>query len=459
MAGAAGLGAASGALLFLADYPVHAWPLQAVALMPWLWALARHRTWRSALVSGLALGACYTIPLLVATRFPLLMALGLGGCAAALWVVLSLAAARVIAWRGPLGALGVASVAVVVEAASYYLIPIWGTAQSFVRVWSAAPWAIQFISLTGTLGLVFVVVAWQSLLVNAMARQRERRSHGAVLAGLLIVVGAYDAVAWTATPASTIRVGAVGWTHEGLSLGSATPNSVLVRDVILPLARQAAERGAKVIVTPETGFTVRGATRDTLLERLSAFARQRGVALAVGYYDSELDDNRLLWIDERGVMGETFRKTHLIPLIEDYRGGDGSRMTAHFGDVRFGGMICQDDNFTDLSRGYGRDGADVVAVPTNDWWEVKDYHLENSRMRPLESGYGIVRAATNGVSVIVSARGDELARHDAFAQGPGVIVADLPVYRRRSGYAYLGNWVAGVAVLLLAVGALRERSD
>jgi apolipoprotein N-acyltransferase len=61
------------------------------------------------------------------------------------------------------------------------------------------------------------------------------------------------------------------------------------------------------------------------------------------------------------------------------------------------------------------------------------------------------------MSVIVSARGEELARHDPFASGPGVIVTDLPVYDRRSLYAYLGNWVAGVALLLLGVGAALER--
>ncbi len=43
-----GLAAASGLLLFLADYPVHAWPLQLVALVPLLVGLHGGRPSRKA---------------------------------------------------------------------------------------------------------------------------------------------------------------------------------------------------------------------------------------------------------------------------------------------------------------------------------------------------------------------------------------------------------------------------
>ena len=129
------------------------------------------------------------------------------------------------------------------------------------------------------------------------------------------------------------------------------------------------------------------------------------VALAVGYFDRTRDDNRIAMIDGTGALKGEYRKTHLIPLMEDYQAGDGSLVEMTVRGHRVGGMICQDDNFTDLATGYGRDRTPVVVVPTNDWPAVKDYHFENSRMRPLENRYAIVRAATNGVSAIVSGRG------------------------------------------------------
>jgi len=79
----------SGLLLFLADFPVHAWPLQAVALLPWCLALVRLRPglW-TGLGAGFCLGLCYTGPLVVALEFPILLGLGLALYLTVLWALL-----------------------------------------------------------------------------------------------------------------------------------------------------------------------------------------------------------------------------------------------------------------------------------------------------------------------------------------------------------------------------------
>jgi len=59
-------------------------------------------------------------------------------------------------------------------------------------------------------------------------------------------------------------------------------------------------------------------------------------------------------------------------------------------------MICQDDNFTDLARGYGRLGVPLLAVPTNDWPAIRAFHLQSSAFRAIENGYAIARAAWLG---------------------------------------------------------------
>jgi apolipoprotein N-acyltransferase len=124
-------------------------------------------------------------------------------------------------------------------------------------------------------------------------------------------------------------------------------------------------------------------------------------------------------------------------------------------ELGVGEMICQDDNFTDLARGYGRTGVALVAVPTNDWREVKDYHAENSPMRALENGYGVVRAASGGVSEIVSPSGEVLARRDHLLEGSGVVVADLPVARAGTPYSAAGDWFVAVCLALCGLSVTR----
>jgi apolipoprotein N-acyltransferase len=144
--------------------------------------------------------------------------------------------------------------------------------------------------------------------------------------------------------------------------------------------------------------------------------------------------------------------------MEDYRAGDGTLLVVDVAGVKTGTMICQDDNFTDLARGYGRAGVDLLIVPTNDWREVAPYHLDSNRFRAIETGAAILRAASNGVSALVSPRGELLASHDHNSGGAGVVVAELPVGRARTPYAFAGDWPMLVLALALLAPLLRRRT-
>ena len=69
---------------------------------------------------------------------------------------------------------------------------------------------------------------------------------------------------------------------------------------------EAAERGARLIVSPETGF---GASWDPRREhwfrQACALARRHGVLLIVGYFDRRSNDNRILFLDDRGTLAGT----------------------------------------------------------------------------------------------------------------------------------------------------------
>jgi apolipoprotein N-acyltransferase len=120
-------------------------------------------------------------------------------------------------------------------------------------------------------------------------------------------------------------------------------------------------------------------------------------------------------------------------------------------------MICQDDNFTDIARRYGRAGTRLVAVPTFDWREVAPFHLENSRFRAVENRYAVVRAAVNGTSAIVSPTGRMLARRDHFTEGDGLIVARVPLAQGALRPYASFDWPPFAWLALIGVAFWRRR--
>jgi len=445
------VGAASGLLLGIPNlYPAASW-LQALAFVPvfHLGATGKVRH-RDMLLTGIYMGLAYILPQLVTMKFPTLLTLILLIHFTVLMTALACISAKLI--RGPalLAAFAVGAFLVVLDWANFTVIPIWGTAQSFVRCWSWYPDLILFTSLTGITGIIFVLGTLQVLAVNFVIRPKLRIKLTATAMILVMVFLTANLVIQGRQPAGKLKVAAVGWTYTG-SADEHNPQTPEGFDVLFarPVAK-AAEEGARLIVSGELGFYIDRYEREKWLDRFGEIARRHNVFLAIGYLDADKHEDRLLFMNPEGKVLAEYTKTYLTPF-EDFHKGTGQLSVIDVEGIRTGGMVCQDDNFPHLSRHYGRERVGVVAVPTLDWLQVKDAHLQSSIHRAIESRYAIVRAAINGISVIVSPTGRILARCDHFAQGPGVIIAEVPVYTHRTLFSILGHWPIVVSVVFLAI--------
>lgn len=442
---------ASGLLLSASDHPLRWWWLQLFALVPLWWALASARRARGATwLLGTLLGIGYVAPLLFAAGLaqPILAA---AGANVLQWTILAPIAARMLD-RGPvLGALAAAAAVTGIELAIWYCVPLLGTAQCFARPLTAAPWLVGFVAYTGVAGLVFVLAATQALLANAL-RGPARSAPLAFALALVAAVAACDYVRWTRPLGTPLQVAALGWHDEPLLAGKTFDS----------LVAQAKGLGTRLLVTPETGTSIWAENRASMLAWLGGLAKTHALALVVGAWHPESDDNRILMFAPDGVLRGEYRKTHLVPWLENYQAGDGTPVTTQLDDVLLGGMICQDDNFTDVARGYGRLGTTLVAVPTNDWPDIREFHLENSLFRAIENGYAVVRAASSGISALVSPRGEVLQRFDHVERGGGTITDSVPTGDGTvTLYARLGDWPMAVlcAVLLVIAGVRRGRPE
>jgi apolipoprotein N-acyltransferase len=436
----------TGLLLFASDHPLRLWWLQFVAFVPFWWAIgARGR--KPALPLGALLGLGYALPTMVtAGSSPPVLVAALANVAQ--WSLLAVLTARVHGCRPVLGPLAAAAAVTLVEVAVWHLVPMFGTAQCFVRPLSAAPAWCAFTAWTGVAGLVFVLTATQALGVAALRREHRCGALG-VAAALLAAVVVGDWLRWTRPLGPQLTVATVGW-HGGWDRFDSAFDQ---------LAAEAKQRGAVLLVTPETGIATGHIPRERTLGWLSGIAKANALTLAAGVWHGSTKDNRIWFLGPDGTLRGEYRKTHLIPWLENYVAGDG---TLFFGDVgggSLGGMICQDDNFTDLARSYGRTGTRVVAVPTNDWPEIRAFHLANSVFRAIENGYAIVRAASRGSSALVTARGEIVQQMDHVEQGPGLLVGAVATGDGEpTWYARFGDLpMVVLCVLLLGLASLRRR--
>jgi apolipoprotein N-acyltransferase len=431
-------------------------PLQIAAFAAVFYIPARQNIRTSSLlIMGLYLGLGFIVPQVIYLRLPAIMTAVLVANFAAVSVLMSWSAGRAVGTGRICGVLAAAAWVTVLDWVNYTLVPFWGTAQSFARSWSGYPSLILFESITGMPGTVFLVAALAALIAVLAARRTERRRVVVAVCVLLIAAAGVNISVLMQKPAATLTAAAVGWpvTPDGMRADEVEGFETLFAG---PVAEAAAD-GASLIVTPEAGLAVVSNTRKQLFDVLANLAVENRVWLVVGYIDAELEENRLVVFSPEGRAELTYSKTHVVPLMETWNRGAGAVAATRMNGVWLGAMICQDDNFTDIARGHSREGTQIMAVPTLDWQRVSGAHLSNSIHRPIESGYAIVRAAINGVSVICDARGRILARMDHITEGAGYIVADVPIYRGGTFYGKAGNWVVWACMIFVARYAIVRR--
>lgn len=231
---------------------------------------------------------------------------------------------------------------------------------------------------------------------------------------------------------------------------------------VAPLIRDAAAKGAVLIVTPEgTNFLQRDrglldlelkpAEKDPCLQGLIALASELGVTIVVGSAlvrgEGGAAANRQFVIGPDGAVLATYDKLHMfdvdLPTGETaresalYTPGD-KAVTVQAGEARLGLTICYDVRFPALHRALALDGAQILTVPAAFTRPTGEAHWAVLlRARAIETGSFVLAAAQGGDhedgrgayghSMIIDPWGRVLETLDH--EEPGVLVADLDLSR------------------------------
>ncbi len=228
-------------------------------------------------------------------------------------------------------------------------------------------------------------------------------------------------------------------------------------DAAAGLIRQARERGAQYVLTPEMTnilevkrerlfAAIVPEESDATLAALRELARRLGIVLHVGSLaiklSAERAANRSFLIDESGEIVARYDKIHMFDV--DLAGGESYRESRNYrpGEVavtadlpwgRLGLTICYDLRFPALYRALAEAGSSFVAIPSAFTRQTGQAHWHVlNRARAIENGVFVFAAAQGGLhengretfghSLIVDPWGSIIAEADA---EPGVVLASI----------------------------------
>ncbi len=371
------------------------------------------------------------------------------------WTLFALGSWKLWSLPFPLDCLLIASCGTALFWLEWTLLPLWGTAQNFA---CSNPMNHPFIAFLGAAG-----GTWSSLFIGSVVsafimsiREDLEKTNlelffaaGGLAIGAGVFVAVTEALFLRIKSPQTLRVATFGW--AGLQFDGLTQIPTEFQEA----AREASEKGARLLVTPEAAIQVQD--RRHFRVAICTLAQRYNLALAIGYFDQGENENCIDFVSAQGEVVGRYVKTHLVPVFERYTRGKGDIALMEVDGVKVGGVICQDDNFPDIARKYAKAGAQVLVVPTNDWKKVKDIHFANHLWRGLEFRYALARAASDGISALTSADGKIQQSSDHFQDGAKLLVADVKVGSGKPTlYARTGDWfpiACGIAALCALIWA------
>ena len=206
--------------------------------------------------------------------------------------------------------------------------------------------------------------------------------------------------------------------------------------------------------------------------------------------------NSALLVSPKGEVCGRYDKIHCVPFGEyipfretlpfmqvfspygdyDYSLTPGEKLTRFAlktakGVYTFGVLICYEDSDPLLARRYVVDGetgasVDFLVNISNDGWfrgtEEHELHLAICRFRAVEARRAVVRAVNMGISAVIDGSGRVIALPAATwresKKMAGWVTADLPLDRRESWYARVGDAFAVSCALIVFFLASTSRA-
>ncbi|CAM9954710.1 unnamed protein product, partial [Chrysoparadoxa australica] len=241
------------------------------------------------------------------------------------------------------------------------------------------------------------------------------------------------------------------------------------------------EVDARLVIWPEAAIPSLRVLQEDYLDDIDQRAAQTGRTELIGFlvYD-RVAEQFFNVVEAMGIDQGRYRKRHLVPFGEYFPVPDfikplvdGVNMRYSFthgpvdqalievDGIGLGISICFEDAFPREIR-RALPAAGILVNVTNDAWfadtSAPHQHLEIARMRALEAGRPLLRAANTGISAVIGPTGRVRQRTPQFEVA--TLEAEVTPRQGATPIVTYGNapaWSLAVVLVVAGVGASRWR--
>lgn len=350
--------------------------------------------------------------------------------------------------------------------------------------------AAQGAAVVGIYGLSFVLVLSSTLGARAIEPGLNRRvRYGLAAASMVLILGPLSYGVIRLEPADEVSSNAVrlrlvqGNVPQKIKWAPALRGSIL--DHYARLSQEEGAASLALVIWPETAVPYMLAEDETARKRVAQAAPRGGLIVAGTLRRSdartgtvEAIHNSVIAIDSRGAVVDTYDKVRLVPFGEyvplrrflpliklsegatDFTPGPAPRVLRLSGVPPVQPLICYEAIFPGFYPAPSSDPPKWMLNLTNDAWfgvSIGPYqHLAMARMRAIERGMPLVRAANTGISAVVDSYGRVVA--SLHLNETGVLDVLLPkALDEKTSYQRSGDWpVLTLSVLAIAASAMAK---
>jgi len=245
--------------------------------------------------------------------------------------------------------------------------------------------------------------------------------------------------------------------------------------------------GVTHIIWPETAVPYLITQRPDVRARIASLVPADGVLITGAVrLDTDEGGNRTIWnslhaIDQEGGIVATYDKARLVPFGEyvpfrwllgaakltvgtlDYSAGPGPRTLRVAGLPAFSPLICYEAIFPGRVLDPDDPPQWLLNITNDAWYGISTgpyQHMAQVRLRAVETGLPVVRAANTGISAVTDPYGRVRASLALGETGSLVVplpraLEEVPLYRKTGDWPVL--MALGILLLVFLWGGMRAR--
>ncbi|HEY8133054.1 MAG TPA: apolipoprotein N-acyltransferase [Thermoanaerobaculia bacterium] len=251
---------------------------------------------------------------------------------------------------------------------------------------------------------------------------------------------------------------------------------------MMAMTETAIHSGASIVIWPESTVPLSYSVTDFYRDTIESLSRQTAVDILLGSVAEDAENPSRIWNAAFLVSGGRtighYDKIRLVPfgeyvplrkmlffahkLVHEVGNFEfGTKDVPLVGLLRYGPAICYEIVYPQIPRTQVIHGADVLVTITNDAWydgtSAPRQHLNQARLRAIETDRYLLRAGTTGISAFVDPTGRIVEELPMNRQG--IIYAKFQPRHSATLYVRFGDWFAWIACFVVVVSVLRKVKD